>query len=106
MSVMQQLNFISLLLLLSLMLLVAAAYRELPMARNGEEEDHHGQAKLDQAAHVVVGVASTWRPGSAEKNCRFRPRNLPADAKSHFDGHTTPFTADYVSVHQHPPKHN
>ncbi|KAL5208310.1 hypothetical protein ABZP36_032745 [Zizania latifolia] len=118
MSVMQQLNFVSLLLLLSLMFaalspFVATAYRELPMARNGgeEETEDHGQAKLDRAVDVVSAV-STWRSGAAGKvskkgraSCSFRTRKLPADAKTQFDDHT-PFTADYVSVHRHPPKHN
>ncbi|KAG8070108.1 hypothetical protein GUJ93_ZPchr0006g46302 [Zizania palustris] len=126
MSVMQQLNFVSLLLLLGLMLaalspFVVTARREWPTARNGEEGDHGGQAKLDQAVDVVS--VSRSRPGTAakaadheeqqavmrikkgRKSCNFRTRNLPADGKTHFDGHI-PFTADYHSVHRHPPKHN
>ncbi|KAL5212519.1 hypothetical protein ABZP36_023366 [Zizania latifolia] len=125
MSVMQQLNFVSLLLLLGLMLaalspFVATAHREWLMATNGEEGDHGGQTKLDQAVAVVS--VSRSRSGTAakaadqegevvmrikkgRKNCNFSTRNLPADAKAHFDGHI-PFTADYHSVHRHPPKHN
>uniref|UniRef100_A0A0D9YNK2 Uncharacterized protein n=1 Tax=Oryza glumipatula TaxID=40148 RepID=A0A0D9YNK2_9ORYZ len=122
---MQQLNWVSLLLLLFFMVaalssFVATAHRELPMARKVDEIGDHLQAKLDNQASSVSVTRATAKAEhdhqeavmrkckNGRKNCKnFRTRELPADAdgKIHFDGHM-PFTADYHSVRRHPPSHN
>uniref|UniRef100_A0A0D9VD70 Uncharacterized protein n=1 Tax=Leersia perrieri TaxID=77586 RepID=A0A0D9VD70_9ORYZ len=112
---MQQLNCVSLLLLLCFMVaalssFVATAHRELPMAR----EDHQEKLVMSGPPAAATPKVGDHQEEAGMRKCKkgrkrscnnFRTRKLPTDGKFHFDGHM-PFTADYHSVRRHPPSHN
>ncbi|XP_062221253.1 uncharacterized protein LOC133920673 [Phragmites australis] len=112
---MQQLNCVSLLLLLSVLLaalspVVATAPRELLMAAiGGDQGPDQGRVANTLSDAPVSAVKDTDGViGSRRKNegvdCRhFGTRKIPSQV--HFSGRI-PFTADYHPVHRHPPKHN
>ncbi|XP_006647007.1 uncharacterized protein LOC102722738 [Oryza brachyantha] len=122
---MQQLNCVSLLLLLLFMVaaliscVATAHHRELPMSRTAANErgDHEQDQNLVSSRPVAStkfaadheeeeAAAAMRRCKQGRKSCKnFRTRKLPADGRNHFYGHM-PFTADYHSVRRHPPSHN
>ncbi|KAL6629032.1 hypothetical protein ACP70R_028797 [Stipagrostis hirtigluma subsp. patula] len=111
---MKQLNCISLLIWLSILLaalspIAATARRELLMAAVGDERHDQAARALntmgdDAPKAAAKGAEEVTRRRTDERmNCRFRTRKTPSQV--HFSGRM-PFTADYHNVRRHPPKHN
>ncbi|PUZ74446.1 hypothetical protein GQ55_1G066300 [Panicum hallii var. hallii] len=120
---MRRLGCVGLLLLLAVLLaalspvVVATARREMLTAASRDDEGRGRAGAVNSlgtnapaaAAHGgedVIGRRKDEVVVRSQSHRRFRTRRIPASqSQVHFGGRI-PFTADYHSVHRHPPTHN
>ncbi|RLN08856.1 uncharacterized protein C2845_PM11G00360 [Panicum miliaceum] len=124
---MRRLGCVGLLLLLAVLLaalspvaVVATARGEMLMAPSRDDEGRgrvgavnslgdapEAAAAADRGEDVIGRRKDEVVVRTLRSHRRFRTRRIPASSQSqvHFGGRI-PFTADYHSVHRHPPTHN